>query len=82
VTNGIDALKRSNHFIVELTDTLPVNHRIPSVEFVISKLNRANMAAGTTMQLGQSQRLNLEDAGNPPHRLKIAYLAILEQTRS
>lgn len=40
------------------------------------------MAAGTMMQLGHGQRLNVGDAGNLPNKLKIDSLVIGELARS
>jgi hypothetical protein len=54
----------------------------PPVEFVRTKLNRANMAAGTMKLSGRGQRLDSEDAGNPPKNEKIAILAVWEKVRS
>lgn len=54
---------------------------IPPVEFIRTKLNRANMAAGTMTLSGYGQRPNPEDEGNPPKMQRIAVLAIREQAR-
>lgn len=40
------------------------------------------MAAGTMVLPGHGQSLDLEDAGNPPQKLKIAILAVRVQVRS
>jgi hypothetical protein len=58
------------------------NDLLPPVEFARTKLNRANMAAGTKMLSGHGQRLDLEDAGNPPQNKEIAILAVRKQARS
>lgn len=49
---------------------------IPPVEFVRTKLNRANMATGTMMLSGYGQRPNPEDEGNPPRMQRIVVLAV------
>jgi hypothetical protein len=40
------------------------------------------MAAGTKMLSGHGQRLDSEDAGNPPQKKEIADSAVREQARS
>jgi hypothetical protein len=40
------------------------------------------MAAGTMKLSGRGQRLDSEDAGNPPKNEKIAILAVWEKVRS
>ena len=58
------------------------SEHVPPVEFARTKLNRANMAAGTMMLSGHGQRLDSEDAGNPPQNEEIAILAVRERARS